>query len=224
MSINFYQTTRRHIPQHINLLSHRHNSLISYSNRISFCPCHESYTSSTHLIITRRCILKLSFHLHQSLEGGIFPSNISDRSTVRISHPYHACHMPFPSHPPWFYQLHFIWKRIKITKFPHYATFLFPCSFPFPRPHFGLSALSMTVFWILLAWNSSPQYWTIQFLPCSKDISSTTVNDDQQDAIILAYLFIPNQLYVFRAMSSPIIRSTWLYLQHLILSTGIAAG
>ena len=33
-------------------------------------------------------------------------------------------------------------------------------------------------------------------------------NDDQQDATILAYLFIPNQLYMFRAMPSPIIRST----------------
>ena len=49
-------------------------------------------------------------------------------------------------------------------------------------------------------------------------------NDDQQDTNILAYLFIPNQLYMFRAMSSPIIRSTWLYLQHLILSTDIAAS
>ena len=27
-----------------------------------------------------------------------------------------------------------------------------------------------------------------------------TVNDDQQDATILAYFFIPNQLYMFRAM------------------------
>jgi len=34
----------------------------------------------------------------------------------------------------------------------------------------------------------------------------------------LAYLFIPNQLYMFRAMYSPIIMSTWLYLQHLKLS------
>jgi len=34
------------------------------------------------------------------------------------------------------------------------------------------------------------------------------VNDDQQDATILAYLFISNQLYMFRAMSSPIIRCT----------------
>ena len=33
-------------------------------------------------------------------------------------------------------------------------------------------------------------------------------NDYQQDATILAYLFIPNQLYIFRAMSSPIITST----------------
>ena len=39
------------------------------------------------------------------------------------------------------------------------------------------------------------------------------LNDDQQDATILVYLFIPNQSYMFRAMSSPIIRSTWLYLQ-----------
>jgi len=34
--------------------------------------------------------------------------------------------------------------------------------------------------------------------PC---IVSIIVNDDQQDATILAYLFIPNQLYMFRAMS-----------------------
>jgi len=45
------------------------------------------------------------------------------------------------------------------------------------------------------------------------------VNDDQQDATILAYLFIPNELYMFRAVSLPIIRSTWLYLQLLIIST-----
>ena len=56
--------------------------------------------------------------------------------------------------------------------------------------------------------------------PC---IVSIIVNDEQQDATILAYLFVPNQLYMFRAMSSPIIRST-LYLQLLIVSTDIAAG
>ena len=32
----------------------------------------------------------------------------------------------------------------------------------------------------------------------------------------LVYLFVPNQLYMFRAMFSPTIRSTWLYLQLLI--------
>jgi hypothetical protein len=42
--------------------------------------------------------------------------------------------------------------------------------------------------------------------------------------LFLAYLFIPNQLYKFQAMSSPIISGTLLYLQLLILSTGIAAG
>jgi len=54
--------------------------------------------------------------------------------------------------------------------------------------------------------------------------STVNVNDDQQDATILAYLFIPNQLYMFLAISSPIIRSTRLYLQFLILSTDVAAG
>jgi hypothetical protein len=34
------------------------------------------------------------------------------------------------------------------------------------------------------------------------------LNYDQKDATILAYLFIHNQLYMFRAMSSPIIRSS----------------
>ena len=57
--------------------------------------------------------------------------------------------------------------------------------------------------------------------PC---IASIIVNDDQQDANILAYLFIPNQLYMSRAIFSPIIRSTWLYLQLLILSIDTAAG
>ena len=41
--------------------------------------------------------------------------------------------------------------------------------------------------------------------PC---VVSIIVNADQQDATILAYLLIPNQLYIFRAMSSLIIRST----------------
>jgi len=34
------------------------------------------------------------------------------------------------------------------------------------------------------------------------------LNNAQQDPNILAYLFIPNQLYIFRVMSSSIIRST----------------
>jgi len=55
-------------------------------------------------------------------------------------------------------------------------------------------------------------------------VISIIVNRDQQDATILAYLFIPNHLYMSRTMSSPIIRSNWLYLQLLILSTDIAAG
>ena len=41
--------------------------------------------------------------------------------------------------------------------------------------------------------------------PC---VVSIIVIDDQQDATILAYLFIPNQLCMFRAMFSPIIGST----------------
>ena len=55
-------------------------------------------------------------------------------------------------------------------------------------------------------------------------IASIIVNDDQKDANILDYLFIPNQLYMFRAMPSPIIRSTCQHLQLVILSTDIAAG
>ena len=39
----------------------------------------------------------------------------------------------------------------------------------------------------------------------------------------LIYLFLMSST-CFGAMSSPIIRSTWFYLQHLILSTDIAAG
>ena len=35
---------------------------------------------------------------------------------------------------------------------------------------------------------------------------------------------IPSQLYMFRAMLSPIIRSAWLYLQYLVVFTQVAAG
>ena len=43
--------------------------------------------------------------------------------------------------------------------------------------------------------------------PC---IANIVVNDDQQDATIFGlyiYLFISNELHIFRVMSSPIIRS-----------------
>ena len=57
-----------------------------------------------------------------------------------------------------------------------------------------------------------------------EELPNLIVNDDQQDATSLAHLFIPNQLYIFWAISSPIIRRMSLYLQLLILSTGIDAG
>jgi hypothetical protein len=37
-------------------------------------------------------------------------------------------------------------------------------------------------------------------------------------------IFIPSQLYMFRAKFSPIIGSAWLYLQHLVVFTQVAAG
>jgi len=36
---------------------------------------------------------------------------------------------------------------------------------------------------------------------------------------------IPSQLYMFRAMFSPVIRSTWLYLQYVVMFTlGLQVG
>ena len=67
-----------------------------------------------------------------------------------------------------------------------------------------------------------PIYISLTFV-CTCIVSIISV-DDQQDAAILVYLFIPNQLYMFRAMFSPIIRSNLLYVQLLILSTDVAAG
>jgi hypothetical protein len=37
-------------------------------------------------------------------------------------------------------------------------------------------------------------------------------------------LITPSQLYMFRAAFSPIIRSTWLYLQYLVVFTHVAAS
>jgi hypothetical protein len=38
------------------------------------------------------------------------------------------------------------------------------------------------------------------------------------------WFIIPCRLYMFRVMFSPIIRSTWLYLQYLVVFTQVAAG
>ena len=58
----------------------------------------------------------------------------------------------------------------------------------------------------LTTYNFNDIYINLTFVcPC---IASIIVNDDQQAATILAYLFIPNQLYMFSARSLPIIRST----------------
>ena len=62
------------------------------------------------------------------------------------------------------------------------------------------------VFVYVYATNQVRLQHTIQ-LAFSMNMEWVIVNDDQLDATILAYLFIPNQLFVFRAMSSPIIRS-----------------
>jgi hypothetical protein len=35
---------------------------------------------------------------------------------------------------------------------------------------------------------------------------------------------IPSQLYMFRAMFSPIIKNTWLYIQYLLVFTQVAAN
>ena len=40
----------------------------------------------------------------------------------------------------------------------------------------------------------------------------------------IGLFIIPSQLYMFRAIFSPIIRSTWLYLQHLVIYTNVVAG
>ena len=49
---------------------------------------------------------------------------------------------------------------------------------------------------------------SVQLTFMCQGIANIVVNDDQLDATILAYLFLHNLLYMFRAMFSPIIRST----------------
>ena len=61
-------------------------------------------------------------------------------------------------------------------------------------------------------------------LRCTQQTLNIIAKYDQQYTNILVYLFISNQFYMFQAMSSPIIRSTWLYLQLMILSADTAAG
>jgi len=54
--------------------------------------------------------------------------------------------------------------------------------------------------WQCMNLHPTPVYNLTFVYPC---IASIIVNDDQQDAITLAYLFIPNRLCMFRAKTSP---------------------
>ena len=73
----------------------------------------------------------------------------------------------------------------------------------------GIIAVDSSVSFFVSAELSRVLYTTlINVIFVCPGVVSVIVNDDQQDATILASLFIPNQLYMFRAMSSPIIRST----------------
>jgi len=47
--------------------------------------------------------------------------------------------------------------------------------------------------------------------------------DTTDEVHYIGSFIIPSQLYMFRVMFSPIIRSTWLYLQHLVIFTNVAA-
>ena len=71
------------------------------------------------------------------------------------------------------------------------------------HPNDDIRTIQMVVSLKIFKYESQRQYWC--WCPC---IASIIVNDDKQDTTISVYLFIPNQLYMFRAMSSPIIRST----------------
>ena len=61
---------------------------------------------------------------------------------------------------------------------------------------------------ILKLFNLRPPLYIVTHKPVIFNIFCVIVNDDQAEATILAYLFIPNQLYMFRVMSLPIVRST----------------
>jgi hypothetical protein len=39
----------------------------------------------------------------------LIPFRFSTQNIVYICHLFHACYMPHPSHPPWFYRPNNIW-------------------------------------------------------------------------------------------------------------------
>ena len=52
------------------------------------------------------------------------------------------------------------------------------------------------------------RYWAYSVSKMKLQATVLFVIDDQRDTNFLVYLFVPNQLYMFRAVFSPIIRST----------------
>jgi hypothetical protein len=68
--------------------------------------------STTSHPVSPRSILILSSHLHVRFSRGLF--RFPDRSFVCVSNFFHACYMPRPSHPPWFYHPNIIWWSLKL--------------------------------------------------------------------------------------------------------------
>jgi len=96
-----------------------------------------------------------------------------------------------------------------------------------PEPNHCVILKEMNLLSILLTVSMDHIHWNLIVNNCITTNQSVHRDTTMKIANKLDYIdwfIIPSWLYMFRAIFSPIIRSTWLYLQSLVVFTQVAAG
>jgi hypothetical protein len=143
---------------------------LSWARSIQCIPSHPIFLRSILILFTH---LSLGHHI------GVFPSGFPTNILYAFLFP-HSCYMPFPSHPPWFDNSNYTWRRVQAMK-------LLLMQFSPTSCHF-ISLLS----------KYSPQHPVLKhpqsmFLPLCHRQSFTPIQNNRQN-----YSFVYSNCYIFR--------------------------
>jgi len=106
-----------------------------------------------------RCILRLSCRLDFHLVNCLFPSCFSTKTIIYRSLRHVTCHMPCPSHAPWYHYPNNIRWAVHIMKFLIMQSSPFPSYFVPLRPIYLLQTQFSNIFSLYSSLNVRDRVW-----------------------------------------------------------------